>query len=200
MTELKVPKVSELSLNFWFQGHLADLYPSKDLLSREQSDIKLWRIQQFVFFVQDATAVLLVGCANLECLKVKATGTCFYAWKWLVILNMRVTTASVQQLHPRTNDAKFLSNANQETPSQQQLPAQKSADEVAFPTYESSAPSANPGPKIIGNRFLIIGPTEGSTLFKCVDVVTGQKLIAKVNRWFRLLCFVMLLMGRRPVD
>ena len=106
---------------------------------------------------------------------------------------MRVTTLTLQHLHPqvgRTNDGKFLLNPSHpevQTPQPQQLPVQQkpTSEEVpspvACPGYESTAPANNSGPKIIGNRFLMTGPTEGSPLFKCVVVVTGQKLIAKVH-------------------
>lgn len=35
------------------------------------------------------------------------------------------------------------------------------------------------GPTILGDRFLLLGPAEGSALYRCVDVHTGQQLVAK---------------------
>ena len=53
---------------------------------------------------------------------------------------------------------------------------------VAFPTCEpNSSSEGQHGPTIVGDRFLLIGPAEGSTLYRCVDVHTGQQLIAKVS-------------------
>lgn len=42
-----------------------------------------------------------------------------------------------------------------------------------------SAPAEHHGPIVLGDRFLLLGPAEGSALYRCVDVHTGQQLVAK---------------------
>uniref|UniRef100_A0A0C9R441 TRIB2_0 protein n=1 Tax=Fopius arisanus TaxID=64838 RepID=A0A0C9R441_9HYME len=50
---------------------------------------------------------------------------------------------------------------------------------VVFPSCEA-IPTDNAGPTLLGNRFLLVGPAEGSALYRCVDVQNGQQLVAKV--------------------
>lgn len=52
---------------------------------------------------------------------------------------------------------------------------------AAFPTCESTVQTKHQGPKLLGERFLLCGPAEGSALHRCVDVKTGQQLVAKVS-------------------
>ncbi|XP_046737206.1 tribbles homolog 2-like isoform X2 [Diprion similis] len=49
---------------------------------------------------------------------------------------------------------------------------------AAFPSCES-VPTPNHGPTLLGERFLLVGPAEGSALYRCIDVKTGQQLVAK---------------------
>ncbi|XP_011310143.1 tribbles homolog 2 [Fopius arisanus] len=49
---------------------------------------------------------------------------------------------------------------------------------VVFPSCEA-IPTDNAGPTLLGNRFLLVGPAEGSALYRCVDVQNGQQLVAK---------------------
>nr|XP_034173135.1 tribbles homolog 2 [Osmia lignaria]XP_034173136.1 tribbles homolog 2 [Osmia lignaria] len=97
---------------------------------------------------------------------------------------MRVT-AAVRQ-HPlhlqvtRTNNGKFLVSPN----SSQDLSQQPTSDEtnsvpaVVFPSYEP-LPTDHHGPTILGDRYLLLGPAEGSALYRCVDVHTGKQIVAK---------------------
>ncbi|XP_012262743.2 tribbles homolog 2 [Athalia rosae] len=66
---------------------------------------------------------------------------------------------------------------------QRQRKIDKNAEDIVssagFPTCES-VPRTNRGPTLLGERFLIIGQAEGSTLYRCVDVQTGQRLVLKV--------------------
>lgn len=99
---------------------------------------------------------------------------------------MRVTAAARQ--HPlhlqvsRANNGKFLVS-----PNSQDISQQPSNDEtnpvppaVVFPSYEP-LPTDHHGPAILGDRYLLLGPAEGSALYRCVDVHTGQQLVAKVS-------------------
>lgn len=98
---------------------------------------------------------------------------------------MRVTAAVRQQhsLHlqvARTNNGKFLVNPN----NNQDISQQPTSDEtssvpaVVFPSYEP-LPTDHHRPIILGDRYLLLGPAEGSTLHRCIDVHTGQHLVAK---------------------
>ncbi|XP_031786831.1 tribbles homolog 2 [Nasonia vitripennis] len=52
--------------------------------------------------------------------------------------------------------------------------------EDATPAQQVNATAGEShGPTILGDRFLLVAPAEGSTLFRCVDVHTGQQLVAK---------------------
>ncbi|XP_020284991.1 tribbles homolog 2 [Pseudomyrmex gracilis] len=48
-----------------------------------------------------------------------------------------------------------------------------------FPSCESAPTDLQGGPTILMDRFLLLGPAEGSALYRCVDVHSGQKLVAK---------------------
>lgn len=37
------------------------------------------------------------------------------------------------------------------------------------------------GPTVLGDRFLLLGPAEGSALYRCLDVQSDQQLVAKVS-------------------
>lgn len=99
---------------------------------------------------------------------------------------MRVTAAARQ--HPlhlqvtRTNNGKFLVSPN----NNQDISQQPTSDEtnpvpaVVFPSYEP-LPTDHHGPAILGDRYLLLGPAEGSALYRCVDVHSGQQLVAKVS-------------------
>ncbi|KAH0554150.1 tribbles homolog 2-like [Cotesia glomerata] len=82
----------------------------------------------------------------------------------------------------RINNGKFLVNpnghqeVNQPNCNDNQEPAPVSP--VVFPSCEF-VPTTQHGPTILGDRFLLVGPAEGSALYRCVDVQTGQQLVAK---------------------
>ncbi|XP_043287614.1 tribbles homolog 2-like [Venturia canescens] len=90
----------------------------------------------------------------------------------------------------RTNNGKFLVSPNGQQDTNNNRPQQHQqtancdeasavvAPNVAFPNFETVSTPPQ-GPTILGNRFLLVGPTEGSTLYRGVDVDTGQQLIAK---------------------
>ncbi|KAF7383357.1 hypothetical protein HZH66_012707 [Vespula vulgaris] len=51
---------------------------------------------------------------------------------------------------------------------------------VGFSSCEPTARNVeHHGPTILGDRFVLLGPAEGSALYRCVDVQTGQQLVAK---------------------
>lgn len=79
----------------------------------------------------------------------------------------------------RTNNGKFLvsPNGHQDV---NQTTCEETVPPVVFPSCES-IPTAQHGPTILGGRFLLVGPAEGSALYRCVDVQTGQQLVAKVR-------------------
>lgn len=94
---------------------------------------------------------------------------------------MRVAVTSRQ--HPlhlqvtQTSTGKFLVRNNQDV-QQPKKSEETPVSPVAFPSCEP-VKTAHQGPTILGDRFLLLGPAEGSTLFRCVDVKTGQHLVAK---------------------
>ncbi|XP_034938472.1 tribbles homolog 2-like [Chelonus insularis] len=77
----------------------------------------------------------------------------------------------------RTNNGKFLVNTNGHQDVNQSS-CEETVPPVVFPSCES-VPTAHHGPTILGDRFLLVGPAEGSALYRCVDVQTGQQLVAK---------------------
>ncbi|XP_012234419.1 tribbles homolog 2 [Linepithema humile] len=100
------------------------------------------------------------------------------------------------QVPARNNNGKFLVGPNagsqdavhqQLSPRQQPQPQQPAGDESSavvppscvFPTCESVPTDLHGGPTILGDRFLLLGPAEGSALYRCVDVHSGQQLVAK---------------------
>jgi len=102
------------------------------------------------------------------------------------------------QVPARNNNGKFLVGPNagsqdavhqQLSPRQQPQPQQPAGDESSavvppscvFPTCESVPTDLHGGPTILGDRFLLLGPAEGSALYRCVDVHSGQQLVAKVS-------------------
>lgn len=99
---------------------------------------------------------------------------------------MRVT-AAVRQ-HPlhlqvtRTNNGKFLvsPNSNQDLSQQPTSDETNSVPAVVFPSYEP-LPTDHHGSTILGDRYLLLGPAEGSALYRCVDVHTGKQIVAKVS-------------------
>ncbi|XP_066582727.1 tribbles homolog 2 [Prorops nasuta] len=99
---------------------------------------------------------------------------------------MRV--ASTRQ-HPlqlqvtRSNNGKFVVVPNNQQDLQQQ-PVSDETGSVSPANFFSKcepAPAATDhhGPTILADRFLLLGPAEGSALYRCVDVQTGQQLVAK---------------------
>lgn len=123
--------------------------------------------------------------------------------------NMRVARQHPLHLQvPRPNNGKFLVSSNgnsqdvhhhhhqpqpqqqpqqqqsQQQQSQQQQPASDEASAVStvvFPSYEPVPHDLHGGPTILGDRFLLLGPAEGSALYRCLDVQSGQQLVAKVS-------------------
>ncbi|KAK1117669.1 hypothetical protein K0M31_015836 [Melipona bicolor] len=104
---------------------------------------------------------------------------------------MRVTAAVRQHsLHlqvARTNNGKFLvcPNSNQDINQQPTNDDANSVPAVVFPSYEP-LPADHHGPTILGDRYVLLGPAEGSALYRCVDVHNGQQLVAKVSVHFFL--------------
>lgn len=99
------------------------------------------------------------------------------------------------QIPTRTNNGKFLVGLNggqdvvHQQPSPQQQPAGDENSAVVpsscvFPSCESVPTDLHGGPTILGDRFLLLGPAEGSALYRCVDVHSGQQLVAKVSERF----------------
>lgn len=78
----------------------------------------------------------------------------------------------------RTNNGKFLVNPNSQQDVHQPSSEETPVAPVVFPSCEP-VPTAHHGPTILGERFLLVGPAEGSALYRCVDVQTGQQLVAK---------------------
>lgn len=105
--------------------------------------------------------------------------------------NMRVTAAvrqhSIHLQVARTNNGKFLvcPNNNQDISQQPTNDETNSVPAVVFPSYEP-LPTDHHGPTILGDRYLLLGPAEGSALYRCVDVHSGQQLVAKVSIEFFL--------------
>lgn len=110
--------------------------------------------------------------------------------------NMRVARQHPLHLQvpTRTNNGKFLvgPNGNQDvvhqqpSPQQQQQPASDESSAVVppscvFPSCESVPTDLHGCPTILGDRFLLLGPAEGSALYQCLDVHNGQQLVAKVS-------------------
>lgn len=99
---------------------------------------------------------------------------------------MRVTAAVRQHsLHlqvARTNNGKFLvcPNNSQDISQQPTNDETNSVPAVVFPSYEP-VPTDHHGPTILGDRYVLLGPAEGSALYRCVDVHTGKQLVAKVS-------------------
>ncbi|XP_012276227.1 tribbles homolog 2 [Orussus abietinus] len=94
---------------------------------------------------------------------------------------MRVSTRQQHPLHlqvTRTNNGKFLVSPNSQEPAQQAASEEAPVSPGLFPSCEP-VPPAHQGPTILGDRFLLLGPAEGSTLYRCVDVTTGTQLVAK---------------------
>lgn len=105
------------------------------------------------------------------------------------------------QVPTRTNNGKFLVglNGGQDVVHQQPLPQQQpTSDEnsavvppsCVFPSCESVPTDLHGGPTILGDRFLLLGPAEGSALYRCVDVHSGQQLVAKVSIEIFLLNYI----------
>lgn len=92
----------------------------------------------------------------------------------------------------RINNGKFLVNPNgHQDVSQPNCNDQETTPPVSpvvFPSCES-VPTTQHGPTILGDRFLLVGPAEGSALYRCVDVHTGQQLVAKVRINFILIFY-----------
>lgn len=114
-------------------------------------------------------------------------------------LNMRVARQHPLHLQvpSRNNNGKFPVGPiggqdavhQQLSPRQQPQPQQPAGDEsgavvppsCVFPSCESAPTDLHGGPTILGDRFLLLGPAEGSALYRCVDVHSGQQLVAKVS-------------------
>lgn len=114
---------------------------------------------------------------------------------------MRVATRHQHPLHlqvSRNQNGKFFVSPNSSPEHHhnqpQNLLQQQQTDDVvtavapvAFPSCEPNSPTGNAGsseqqqqgPTILGDRFLLLGPAECSTLIRCVDIQTGQQLVAK---------------------
>lgn len=113
---------------------------------------------------------------------------------------MRLANGHQHPLHlqvTRTNNGKFLVSPNgqqdninngdrrlqhRQSPNCDEASAVVSRN-VGFPSFETAS-SPPQGPTILGDRFLLVGPAEGSALYRCVDVTTGQQLVAKVCSLF----------------
>lgn len=71
---------------------------------------------------------------------------------------------------------------------QQQQQNQQMNDDAAFASSEPNPEAATlpdqQATSILGDRFLLFSPAEGSTLYRCVDSHTGQQLVAKVSNPF----------------
>ncbi|KYN20391.1 PREDICTED: tribbles homolog 2 [Trachymyrmex cornetzi] len=96
------------------------------------------------------------------------------------------------QVSTRINNGKFLVGTNnsqdvvhqQPSPQQQQHSTSDESSAVVpgcvFPSCESVPTDLHGSPTILlGDRFLLLGPTEGSALYRCVDVHNDQQLVAK---------------------
>ena len=95
---------------------------------------------------------------------------------------MRVAVSRQHPLHlqvTQTSNGKFLVRNNQDV-QQPKKSEETTVPPVVFPSCEP-VKTAHQGPTILGDRFLLLGPAEGSTLYRCVDVKTGQHLVAKVS-------------------
>uniref|UniRef100_A0ABD2XIF6 Protein kinase domain-containing protein n=1 Tax=Trichogramma kaykai TaxID=54128 RepID=A0ABD2XIF6_9HYME len=55
---------------------------------------------------------------------------------------------------------------------------QKTCQSVCGSTGDLSAESSK-GPKMLGERYLLLGMTEGSSLYRCLDIKTNRNLVAK---------------------
>ncbi|KAL7302338.1 hypothetical protein TKK_0004999 [Trichogramma kaykai] len=56
---------------------------------------------------------------------------------------------------------------------------QKTCQSVCGSTGDLSAESSK-GPKMLGERYLLLGMTEGSSLYRCLDIKTNRNLVAKL--------------------
>lgn len=104
--------------------------------------------------------------------------------------NMRVARQHPLHLQvPRPNNGKFLVGPSHgqdhvHQPQQHSPPASDEASAVppvVFPSCEPVPHDLHGGPTILGDRFLLLGPAEGSALYRCVDVQSGKQLVAKVS-------------------
>lgn len=97
---------------------------------------------------------------------------------------MRVISRPLHLQVTRTNNGKFVVSPNGQRELHRRLPRQPVNEDnagvapVVFPSCEP-ANTARQRPTILGDRFLLLGPAEGSALYRCVDVQTGQQLVAK---------------------
>ncbi|XP_043480523.1 tribbles homolog 2-like [Leptopilina heterotoma] len=94
---------------------------------------------------------------------------------------MRVAVSRQDPYHlqvSRTSTGKFLVRNYQDVPQ-----SKNSEETPVAPVVFSSCEPVNTdhqGPTILGDRFLLLdAAAEGSALYRCVDVKTGQQLIAK---------------------
>lgn len=95
---------------------------------------------------------------------------------------MRVSSAT-RHLQ-RSHNVKFLLSTSNGQPESPVGEESVSPPPVAFPSCEPRVPVTHPGPTLLGERFLLLGPAEGSALYKCVDTHTGEQLVAKVGFFF----------------
>jgi len=132
------------------------------------------------------------GCIewHTECVRVRAC-----AYVSVCARNMRVARQHPLhlQVSTRTNNGKFLVGTNnsqdvvhqQPSPQQQQHSTSDESSAVVpgcvFPSCESVPTDLHGSPTILGDRFLLLGPAEGSALYRCVDVHNDQQLVAKVR-------------------
>ncbi|TGZ49058.1 Tribbles-like protein [Temnothorax longispinosus] len=107
---------------------------------------------------------------------------------------MRVARQPLQ-VPTRSNNGKYPVGPNssqdvihqQPSPQQQQQPAGDESSAVVPPSCVFSSCESMPAdlrggptrPTILGDRFLLLGPAEGSALYRCLDVHNGQQLVAK---------------------
>ena len=114
---------------------------------------------------------------------------------------MRLATRHNGHPHPgrmqvmRTSNGKFVVNPTGEQYRRASDAARVRPDEVGGPVSPSVFSPCEPntrseeqqqqqqqqGPALLGDRFLLLGPIEGSSLYRCVDVQTNQQLVAKVS-------------------
>ncbi|XP_014236818.1 tribbles homolog 2-like [Trichogramma pretiosum] len=57
---------------------------------------------------------------------------------------------------------------------------QKTCQSVCGGSTSDLSAESNKGPKMLGERYLLLGMTEGSSLYRCLDIKTNRNLVAKL--------------------